>query len=188
MCCAASVIGCSAEAIHPFGSARMPSVAAAKLAGVQTGLLPQVMPFSSSTRYFTRVLPAPTTSVPPAATANVPLPMDGTPSLAVPPPPPPVSAPAGPVERSVVFGLGVGLGAGGVVGDGVGETVGDGLVLRANAASWRGEPQPASSSNTPTTAASAPARTPRRGIRVPCRSGLVRRTLCHGPSPMPDRT
>src|SRR5215468_4551087 len=102
MCCALSVT---------LGSARMASAAAAKLSGVQTGLLPHVMPFSSSTRYRTRVEPEPTTAVPPGATPNVPLPIDGTPSLAV-PPPPPVSAPAGAVERSVVFGLGVALGLG----------------------------------------------------------------------------
>src|SRR5262252_8365154 len=133
MCCAASVTGWLADAIQPLGSARMASAAAAKLSGVHTGLLPQVMPFSSSTRYLTRIAPEPTTEVPPGATANVPLPIDGTPSLLV-PPPPPVSAPAGAVERSVVLGLGVGLGlgAGGVVGGGVGEAVGVGRVRTAN--------------------------------------------------------
>src|SRR3954447_9404114 len=59
----------------------MALTASAKPSGVHLVTLPQTMPSSSSTRYFTRVSPVPTTSVEPFATVNVPAPFVGVPSL-----------------------------------------------------------------------------------------------------------
>src|SRR5262245_26538451 len=56
------------------------SVAAANRSGVHTGFEPQSMPFSTWVSYVTRVVPVPTTPVPPGETANAPEPRSGTPS------------------------------------------------------------------------------------------------------------
>src|SRR5689334_7541617 len=117
---AASVTGDSAERIQLRFRAMTVSTVAAKLAGVQTGLLPQTIPSSTSTRYFTSMLPVPTTSLPPDAPVNVPAPLLGTPSAAG-AVADPVSPPAATVFFSVLLGLGLALRLA------LGEVDGDGL-------------------------------------------------------------
>src|SRR2546429_8742740 len=131
MCWLGSVIGALAEAVQPRGAATIWSTAAANRVVVQAGLVPQLMPSSPSTRYWTRVVPVPTMSVPPGAGVKVPAPCTGTPSAPgggsfAPPRSPPVLLGLVSVLDGLGLGFALGLGDGVAEGDGLGEGEADG--------------------------------------------------------------
>src|SRR5215468_12589090 len=78
---AASVTGNWADIIQLRGLERTVSTAPAKLDAVHGVTVPQLIPASTSTRYFTSVAPVPMTVALPEAMVKVPEPFVGTPSL-----------------------------------------------------------------------------------------------------------